>query len=495
MRAVKPTRVLVISDLHLGGAAARDGKPAFQICTQRGRASLTRFIRWAATQRGGEQDVHLVIAGDIVDFLAEERGGGFRAFTADDRLATEKLAAIIGDTVEVWRELRAFAESGAALTLMLGNHDLELSFPGPRRLLLKTIGPGLVDFIYDNQAFTLGKLLVEHGNRYDDWNAVPHDDLREARARASRGEPADFDPLPGSRMVVELVNPTKAKLGFIDLLKPEDAALAPFLALLAPDRFKQVVTTLKNRVRALRVRYGTGQQPKDRNYIALERAAAPITVAGTGDASDDALLALAEEVAAGGDAGMVASAGSFFDRWRATVSDSFRERQLDLLHKVLRVSRGAQERAFAVDQEQEKYLAPATESAGRGYDAIVYGHTHLPKRVPLFGRRTSGGETIERGAVYLNSGTWADLMAVPRDALCAPESPEAKGARQRLASFASDLAANRLDAWRRQFPTFVRIDLDGDGGVREAALEVLGAEGAPPVTVTTATVHEALQGG
>jgi UDP-2,3-diacylglucosamine pyrophosphatase LpxH len=186
MAALK-TQLLVISDLHLGGAPAMDDKPAFQMCSAPGRAHLVRFLEWAIDQRDGAQDVHLVLAGDFVDFLAEERAGGFRSFIDDDRLARDKLARILDDTAEVWRALHRFVAGGGALTLMLGNHDLELSLPGPRRLLLETLGAGRVEFLYDNQAFTLGTVLVEHGNRYDDWNAVPHNDLREARSQHHAG--------------------------------------------------------------------------------------------------------------------------------------------------------------------------------------------------------------------------------------------------------------------------------------------------------------------
>jgi hypothetical protein len=79
---------------------------------------------------------------------------------------------------------------------------------------------------------------------------------------------------------------------------------------------------------------------------------------------------------------------------------------------------------------------------------VAFGHTHLVKRVLL----------NDLGAVYFNTGTWADLMAVPEAVLSGDES---EGKRQ-LGKFAEDLAANRLESWRRQVPTFARIELDDD---------------------------------
>jgi UDP-2,3-diacylglucosamine pyrophosphatase LpxH len=462
-----------------------------------GRAELVRFIDWVVRSVREEMDTHLVIAGDVVDFLAEESGGEFLPFTADDRLAADKLDSILARTDEVWQSLRRFVAADHALTIMLGNHDLELSLPRPRRRILDVLGPGRVEFLYDNQAFSFGPVLVEHGNRYDDWNAVPHDDLREVRSRLSRGESAEFDPLPGSRMVVDLVNPLKEKLSFVDLLKPEDATLLPFLALLAPDRYRRAVTTLRNRIRALRVRYGPDQQPKDRNFVGAPVAAAGAAPLaghlGTGDSGDDELLRLADAAAAGGDASMVGSVGSFLDRWRSKIAEAYRDAQLDLLLRVLRAFRAGQERAFDVTVESETYLRPATELARRGYEVIVNGHTHLAKRVPLAGRKTSDGTEITGRQVYLNSGTWVDLMALPRGMSSPAGSPDSKNARSRLTAFADDLAANRVDRWRRQLPTFVRIEMDPDGRVTEAAIEALD-EADERVAVTTELMRDRLQG-
>src|SRR5690242_10404120 len=41
-------RILIISDLHLGGAPASRDKPAFQMCTESGRQRLVAFLAWIA---------------------------------------------------------------------------------------------------------------------------------------------------------------------------------------------------------------------------------------------------------------------------------------------------------------------------------------------------------------------------------------------------------------------------------------------------------------
>ena len=56
-------------DLHLGGAPATDGGRGFQICPPATQAMLAAFID-RLPERQPNADCRLVIAGDIVDFLA-----------------------------------------------------------------------------------------------------------------------------------------------------------------------------------------------------------------------------------------------------------------------------------------------------------------------------------------------------------------------------------------------------------------------------------------
>ena len=74
----------------------------------------------------------------------------------------------------------------------------------------------------------------------------------------------------------------------------------------------------------------------------------------------------------------------------------------DVLHKALRAYAEAHCLAYKVDQEDAEYLDAAKALRKRGFSIVVFGHTHLAKRVGLGG-----------GGTYLNTGTWADLMRMP----------------------------------------------------------------------------------
>jgi UDP-2,3-diacylglucosamine pyrophosphatase LpxH len=462
------TSLFVISDLHLGGAPAREGQAGFQITAPRTQAMLAEFVDHLPG-RNSASDARLVIAGDIVDFLAEEP---FLAFTSDQEAARAKLGRILNDTAPIWEALRRFVrERDGALTLMLGNHDIEISLPASRQLLLERLGEGRIDFIVDNEAFTCGPVLIEHGNRFDEWNAVPHDALRRVRSQLSRALPAlpEFPTLPGSRLVVDVMNPLKQKYAFVDLLKPEDAGALPVLAALGAGGMRDVWQFFQHFRETWGVDYDENREPLREEYI---RA---------GDQSDQEMFNLAQDIAQGGDASQVSAMGDALGAIGSAVTDEIRQARRAALFKAIRGSAARHRGAFEVDKEDDKYLIPARRAARAGFQVVLYGHTHLVKRVEL-GEGTSGMP------VYLNTGTWADLMRIPDAAW----DPDENRAREALTGFVADLERGALDAWRRAVPTYAKIEIDGEAVIDA---DVYFADGERDERVTTAALLQRLSGG
>lgn len=424
--------LFVISDLHLGG------EPGFQICSQDGQVRLADFIQYVAAQKTDDQDVHLVLNGDIVDFLAEQE---FSSFTGDDATARAKLTEIIKNTRQVWDSLRHFVAVGARLTVMLGNHDIELSLPGARKLLMDTIGEGRVEFIYDNQALVVGPVLIEHGNRYDGWNVVSHDALRAIRSAMSRGEkPLEYLGPAGSQLVQSVMNPIKAQYPFVDLLKPENSGMLPILAVLDPAAMKNVARLATLAAKSKQARF-------DENGIPLDQQ----NIAAVGQSLQDDSLKFALSLAGMDDPQNIAAMGEakgFWERLQNAASEAAKNAQLNMLLRALRHYAETARQAFDVGHEDRGYLLPANAAATNGHKIIIYGHTHLAKRVNL----------DKPGTLYLNTGTWADLMKLPDAILGADEDL----ARKQLEIFLDDLGQGRLDTWRGQIPTFARLDFDND---------------------------------
>ena len=426
--------VFIVSDLHLGGEAGQDGGPGFQMCPPSTQTLMASFFARLPAPTS-DRDVRLVIAGDIVDFLAERE---FRAFTSDETETREKLKFILQRTTGIWEALADFVKRGGALTLMLGNHDIELALPSARRMLLDQLGKGRVDFIYDNEALTLGPLLIEHGNRFDGWNAVAHGALRKVRSRLSRGLPAgEFPAMPGSRMVVEVMNPIKRDYSFVDLLKPEDAGVLPILAGLGAGGLDEAWRGFKFYRKSQAVDYDEEHEPTEETYIADIPS------------EDEALYALAQDIAAGGDATQVS--GIDLTGLRDSVTDMVRKLRRSGLKKAF-LSEPVQKRhrqAFKVTYEDPTYLTAAKAAKNRGFRVVVFGHTHLVKRVPL-------GDN----AVYLNTGTWADLIQAPK----AVWGEDKALGEQILDRFVNDLEKDDVAQWRRSLPTYAKIEVEGNAG-------------------------------
>src|SRR5437763_8941293 len=76
------------------------------------------------------------------------------------------------------------------LTLLVGNHDLELGLPAVQQKLLQALGGKYrqVAWIDDGRAYRLGGVLIEHGSRYDGANLNDWNGLRTLRSAQSRHE-------------------------------------------------------------------------------------------------------------------------------------------------------------------------------------------------------------------------------------------------------------------------------------------------------------------
>lgn len=234
-------QVYIISDLHLGGAA-----PATSDVEDRGfriNTHVDQLVAFVQAIAAKPAPVGLIINGDTVDFLAERNAAPpyWTPFTSDPNLAAQKLEAIVSRDQAFFSALGNFLERGHSLTILLGNHDVELAFPLVRQKLEALIGvKGSHDyrFIYNGEALICGDALIEHGNRYDKMNVIDYDSMRRLCSLQSRRQPVpdqyDFTIPAGSNMVSWVINPIKEDYRFIDLLKPETGAVIPILLALEP---------------------------------------------------------------------------------------------------------------------------------------------------------------------------------------------------------------------------------------------------------------------
>lgn len=506
-------RLVVISDLHLGGRPDADGLVGTQICSS--YRELTAFIDWLRDSIPEEGPCELVINGDFVDLLAEDNPGAgdlpAREWTADQDEAVRKLNRIVERTRQgaergPFEALQTFVAAGGDLTVLIGNHDVELALPRVRERLEQLLngGNGRLRLVYDGEAWTRGDLLIEHGNRYDRWNAVDHSALRQERSMLSRGlevhekerKERYFLPPAGSLMVVHVINRLKQAFRFVDLLKPETGAVVPLLLTLDPkvQRVLELILEtaplwdIQTRTRRGGLR-GAAEPAHDGNL-----GGPPVSRASTGYAllreelgeGCEAFLTPSEAQIGGelgslslqrmlervqGFAERIADGAVLLNQLAAGEDDD----RLRRLHAALvRLNR---DNGFDLKRESEEYANPAAELLKSGrFSTLIFGHTHLPKQLDL---RPENG----RGGRYLNTGTWADVMRLPEELLTDFET-----ARPGLQQFVADLLNNDHRKYTTRYLTWAEVRMN-DGQVREARIHSWcgpGREREPPLTAYAA---------
>lgn len=411
---------------------------------------LVDFLERVAAIDGCE----LVVHGDFVDFLAESP---YQAWTPDEETTLAKLRAIFARNADVFD---AFARCARGrLTILLGNHDVELAYPRVRDALFERLGttPHRCLFVHGDEGHRVGDVFIEHGNRYDPWNAVEYDELQRVLAAVGRGEAAPaMRPCPGSSLVEKVMNPLKERYHFIDLLKPEDKIVLLLLLEFEPERrtdvsmlFHAVTAWVRQRIRTIG-RHLRGAEDEDlppelRAAFAEELLALRAVVNDRKlrspliNASSESLANLLRD-------------GRPVDPKRAA------KLQLALCTKV------AGDISFATAEDSGDYTAAAREMTARaGTRLVIMGHTHLARDVKF-----------KNGGRYFNTGTWADLIHVDQAAL-----NDRSADRGVFVEWLRKLANNDLGGLRVCRPGFADVTVGADGqlvGEPRLRIHEIGAE-------------------
>jgi UDP-2,3-diacylglucosamine pyrophosphatase LpxH len=198
--------LLIFSDVHLGSDLNDCSLATMRRTTSIDRdlvALLSHYRKQRATAHGNAR-WRVVIAGDFIDFIgmsirSEQTLEPMAPLTEEERLhglgsgqahAREKLRRVAIRHADVFAELAGFVAEGHALTLIHGNHDIELHWDGVKedfRAILLSIARiakessevhaesflSRIDFepwfFYRD-----GVAYIEHGHQYDPFCATSH---------------------------------------------------------------------------------------------------------------------------------------------------------------------------------------------------------------------------------------------------------------------------------------------------------------------------------
>ena len=460
-----PARIIhVISDLHLGGEP-EPGKRGFRICTH--EAELAAFIDSLTSLESPA--IELVLNGDLVDFLAERTGDDPRhwsAFHYPEQDAVDCLDRVVKRSADVFDAFKRFLVKGRRLVVLPGNHDIELNLPAVRRRLREHVGADRgadYEFIGHGEAYRAGDALIEHGDRVDDMNFVDYQALRRLCGLVSRGmavmDDFLFEPPAGSKLVAEVINDIKGKYSFIDLLKPEAEAAFPIILALEPGRRRtllKIASALregKARRHEQLKRYNSNisakNDPSDRSKaVETPRSELEEILIRTVGRPDFGIPA-AEPTGIGAvrEISLLDKARGFASLLFGDRDETWEHRLQDLI-EALRAFQGPNSFDRSIET-QAAYVNEARELAYGPVRHVIFGHTHLAKKVDL-----------TDGRYYFNSGTWADLLQLPSDIL---DPTRRFGPLAELERLIRDLVANDFSSYVLFRPTYVRIEQDSEG--------------------------------
>jgi UDP-2,3-diacylglucosamine pyrophosphatase LpxH len=431
--------VIVISDLHVG---KRD---RFDIFASRDKYSLFDTFLVYCKQLSGQ--VELVIDGDFVDFLQLEPWNDTSRPTA-----LRKIKEIVAGSEEVFSSLGTFLhQSRHELTILLGNHDVELAYPEVGRELIQAIikfAPEAKDriLLFDKRITynpgVNGVLIhIEHGNAGDPWNAINYNSIFHDAGINTKS----FDYPPGTTFVYEVMNAFKEKFRFVDLLKPEVPAVPLLLLALKPlMTSKFIPNALGGLLDALANCFLSRLREQIGGFALKPARPKPIS------AVDQLAAELASECLSGSD---------------------LENSQIDLLKQYLfgsgavpatpSASLGRHPQQFKIRLALWALKGLARFKTVEGADYYSQDHPANPAakgarsrllgdvQVVVFGHTHEALKTEFCEGLYVNSGTWANLI----------EMPEAKT--EALLAWVEMLSNNSFEVTAN--PTFVQIEPNREG--------------------------------
>jgi len=206
---------IVLSDLHLVTGKPDPMEEFFH--DERFADLLGHYQRLA----GKESEIELILNGDIFDLLKVKIGGIWPTDITDE-VATEKLRKCLEGHPGFVLALKGFlSDPLRRVTVLPGNHDLELCLSGPQELFRRYVAPGdaadRVRFVTATDTYYLPEgIQVRHGHQLERIHRVDYENLTRKRPDGQRV----LDLPWGSLWILEVLNPLKELRSHVDRIQP-----------------------------------------------------------------------------------------------------------------------------------------------------------------------------------------------------------------------------------------------------------------------------------
>jgi UDP-2,3-diacylglucosamine pyrophosphatase LpxH len=368
---VPQMRRLVLSDIHLGGGDRLDDFDDDE--------ALVAFVDHYARGTGPTE---LILNGDTLEFL-QVRLPDLDDDEYSDAAAARRAAHIIAAHRPIFNALGRFvADAGNQLTVLIGNHDFELHYPGAKAHFAAALGLQLGDpRLRFGISYNGGGIYLVHGNQFDGWN----------RFLRFEGISEPFEVVRGTQLVKEVIND----------LEDDPLPLAPLVDNVKPSSalFWYLVSLPRLRIPAARRFTSRGVA----GFIQVVAWPPPHQMPITGHGPGGPL-----------------SAPPLRGLWRSVAAIRRRRvaRQREVSRQVGEVALAVEPPGEVIDQVQseanrqvEREVRAFNDAFAREMARIarqpqhrddtlfVCGHTHLARVVSL-----------GMGKYYVNTGTWTEIV-------------------------------------------------------------------------------------
>jgi UDP-2,3-diacylglucosamine pyrophosphatase LpxH len=176
---------VILSDIHLTDAEPPSSHrlwKAYKRSEHFVDGEIEQLLETLQRQGQGQGDapIELILNGDIFDFdsvmtMPLDAAGlnlfeKWRGMAPEEPKSLFKMRAIIHDHPVFFEALAAFLGRGHRVVFVIGNHDLELSWPGVQALVRETLGADEAAVCFADWFYLSNKdTLVEHGHLHDSF--------------------------------------------------------------------------------------------------------------------------------------------------------------------------------------------------------------------------------------------------------------------------------------------------------------------------------------
>lgn len=205
---------IIVSDLHIGGADEGDDHVY-------DNNQFRRFVEELSNSPEGKAgNIELFFNGDFLEFAQvkpEVYTLNSSSYWCSEEESLQKINAILTGHKDIFQALKEFQSSGNRVTLVAGNHDVDLYWDAVQNRIKEVAGDVVFELKKDICTRYEGKLAIGHGHQIDPANKFKNWDDPFG---VDNQDKLRLEMCPGTLFMVKFVNKMEARYAFADNVIP-----------------------------------------------------------------------------------------------------------------------------------------------------------------------------------------------------------------------------------------------------------------------------------